>query len=110
MISPLSSVSPESKLGENVVVDSFSIIFEDVIIGDGTRIHPNVTIYQGTMGHGKKGTISKDIDILFTVITRLELSKIKSEIIKIDPAAFFFMQSVKDLRGGIIKKRPLKHD
>jgi UDP-N-acetylglucosamine acyltransferase len=48
MISPLSSVSPESKLGENVVVDSFSTIFEDVIIGDGTRIHPNVTIYPGT--------------------------------------------------------------
>ena len=69
-----------------------------------------VTIYQGTMGHGKKGTISKDIDILFTVITRLELSKIKSEIIKIDPAAFFVMQSVKDMRGGIIKKRPLKHE
>jgi len=48
MISPLSSVSPESKLGENVVVDSFSTIFEDVIIGDGTHIHPNVTIYPGT--------------------------------------------------------------
>lgn len=69
-----------------------------------------VTTYQGTMGHGKKGTISKDIDILVTVITRLELSKIKSEIIKIDPAAFFFMQSVKDMRGGIIKKRPLKNE
>lgn len=48
MISPLSSVSPEAKLGEGVVVDSFATIFEDVIIGDGTRIHPNVTIYPGT--------------------------------------------------------------
>ena len=69
-----------------------------------------VTVYQGTMGHGKKGTISTDIDIIFTVVTRLELSKIKSEIIKIDPTAFFVLQSVKDMRGEIIKKRPLKNE
>jgi UDP-N-acetylglucosamine acyltransferase len=48
MISPLSNISPDAKLGEGVTVDSFSTIFEDVIIGDGTRIHPNVTIYPGT--------------------------------------------------------------
>jgi UDP-3-O-[3-hydroxymyristoyl] glucosamine N-acyltransferase len=34
MISPLSNISSDAKLGENVVVDSFSTIFEDVIIGD----------------------------------------------------------------------------
>ena len=29
-------------------MDSFSTIYENVIIGDGTRIHSNVTIYPGT--------------------------------------------------------------
>ena len=48
MISPLANISADAKLGQNVVIDSFSTIFEDVEIGDGTRIHPNVTIYPGT--------------------------------------------------------------
>lgn len=48
MISPLANISADAKLGQDVVIDSFSTIFEDVEIGDGTRIHPNVTIYPGT--------------------------------------------------------------
>jgi hypothetical protein len=31
------------------------------------------------------------------------------EIEKIEPGAFVVMNSVKDTRGGMIKKRPLKH-
>ena len=48
MISSLSSVSPDAKLGAKVKVDPFSSIHEDVIIGEGTHIHSNVTIYPGT--------------------------------------------------------------
>jgi UDP-N-acetylglucosamine acyltransferase len=48
MISKFADISPNASLGENVQVDSFSTIFEDVIIGAGTHIHPNVTIYPGT--------------------------------------------------------------
>jgi uncharacterized membrane-anchored protein YitT (DUF2179 family) len=67
-----------------------------------------VTIYKGKGGHGKRGEIS-DLDIIYTVITRLELSKLKSELEKIDDKAFVVMSSVKDIKGGMIKKRPLKH-
>ncbi|MFN9950916.1 MAG: DUF2179 domain-containing protein, partial [Bacteroidota bacterium] len=45
--------------------------------------------------------------ILYTVITRLELNKMHTEIEKIDPNAFVVMNSVKDTKGGMIKKRPL---
>ena len=66
-----------------------------------------VTVYKGKRGFGKRGSTS-EIDIVYTVITRLELSKLNNEIEKIDPNAFVVMNSVKDTRGGMIKKRPLK--
>jgi uncharacterized membrane-anchored protein YitT (DUF2179 family) len=66
-----------------------------------------VTVYSGKSGFGKTG--EKDIDIVYTVITRLELSKLNIEIEKIDPHAFIVMNSVKDTKGGMIKKRALQH-
>ncbi|QEC67246.1 YitT family protein [Panacibacter ginsenosidivorans] len=67
-----------------------------------------VTVYRGRRGHGKSGE-TKDVDILYTVITRLELSKLKAEIERIDTNAFVVMSSVNDTKGGMIKKRPLDH-
>lgn len=66
-----------------------------------------VTIYKGERGYGKHGH-NKDISIVYTVITRLEVSKLNAEIEKIDPNAFVIMNSIKDTKGGMIKKRPLK--
>jgi uncharacterized membrane-anchored protein YitT (DUF2179 family) len=68
-----------------------------------------VTIYKGERGFGKTGFSNKEVDILYTVITRLELSKLNTEIEKIDPSAFVVMNSVKDTKGGMIKRRPLSH-
>lgn len=69
-----------------------------------------VTIYNGKMGFGKKGeNQQKQIDIIYTVITRLELNKLNTEIKRIDENAFVVMSSVKDTKGGMIKKRPLDH-
>lgn len=68
-----------------------------------------VTIYKGRRGYGKRGEAASEVDIIYTVITRLEVSRINSEIEKIDPNAFVVMSSVKDTKGGMIKKRRLKH-
>jgi uncharacterized membrane-anchored protein YitT (DUF2179 family) len=65
-----------------------------------------VTVYNGKRGHGKMGD-TFDVDIIYTVITRLELNKLNTEIEKIEPSAFVVMNSVKDTKGGMIKKRPL---
>jgi uncharacterized membrane-anchored protein YitT (DUF2179 family) len=78
---------------------------KEMIIYDLGR---GVTVYKGVRGFGKKGE-TKDVDIIYTVITRLEISRIKAEVEKIDPNAFVVMSSVKDTRGGIIKKRPMSH-
>lgn len=67
-----------------------------------------VTVYSGKRGFGKRGEGS-NIDIIYTVTTRLELNKLNTEIEKIDPNAFVVMNSVKDTKGGMIKKRPLQH-
>jgi uncharacterized membrane-anchored protein YitT (DUF2179 family) len=67
-----------------------------------------VTTFKGEKGYGKRGHTEGEIKIIYTVITRLEVSKLNAEIEKLDPNAFVIMSSVKDTRGGMIKKRPLK--
>jgi len=67
-----------------------------------------VTLYAGKRGLGKRGEI-KDVDIVFTVITRLEMNRLKTELKKIDPNAFVVISSVKDIKGGMVKRRPLDH-
>lgn len=71
------------------------------------KIGRGITVYKGIHGFGKRGHTS-DINIIFTVITRLEISRLRTELDTIDPNAFVVMQSIKDTRGGMIKKRRLK--
>lgn len=71
-----------------------------------TKLGRGVTVYNGKKGFGKRG-LKEDNDIIFTVITRLEVSKLNTELEKIAPNAFVVMHSVKDTKGGMIKKRPL---
>lgn len=71
------------------------------------KIGRGVTIYNGRRGYGKRGETLNSMDIVYTVITRLEIAKLQSEVDKIDPNAFIVMNAVKDTKGGMIKKRPL---
>jgi uncharacterized membrane-anchored protein YitT (DUF2179 family) len=87
------------------IVSSHSDYIRQMIINEMGR---GVTVYKGQRGFGKHGE-KLEVDIVYTVITRLELNKLNTEIQKIDPNAFVVMSSVKDTRGGMIKKRPLKH-
>lgn len=66
-----------------------------------------VTVYKGKRGFGRHGE-TNDIDIIYTVITRLEINNLNTEVEKIDPGAFIVMNSIKDTKGGMIKKRPMK--
>jgi len=47
MLSPMSSIHPDAQLGLGVQVDPFTMIHEDVVIGDNTWVGSNVTIYPG---------------------------------------------------------------
>jgi len=67
-----------------------------------------VTLYKGSGGYGKGGLRKYDQEIVFTVITRLEIARLQSELDIIDPHAFMVMHSIRDTRGGMIKKRAIK--
>ncbi|SRX54258.1 hypothetical protein AEQU1_01266 [Aequorivita sp. CIP111184] len=66
------------------------------------------TIFKAENGFSKNGETRRPVDVVYTVITRLEMSKLKTEIDKIDKQAFIIMTSVKDAKGGMIKKKPIK--
>jgi uncharacterized membrane-anchored protein YitT (DUF2179 family) len=87
------------------IVSSHSEQIRQMIINTMGR---GVTVYNGKRGYGKLSE-TKDVEIIYTVITRLELNKLTTELEKIEPAAFVVMNSVKDTNGGMIKKRPFKH-
>lgn len=61
-----------------------------------------------TIYSGKRGQTLEKVDILYTLLTRLELAKLHTELDKIDKDAFIIMHSIKDAKGGMIKKRPLE--
>jgi uncharacterized membrane-anchored protein YitT (DUF2179 family)/predicted metal-dependent HD superfamily phosphohydrolase len=65
-----------------------------------------ITIYKGERGFlPGKYEISSDCDIIFTVITRLEMRKLKNLVYDVDPKAFVFATTIKEASGGIIKRR-----
>lgn len=66
------------------------------------------TIIYGKGGYSKNGGDRTPIKIIYTVMTRLEIARLSTEIDKIDKRAFVVMNVVKDLKGGMIKKKPLK--
>lgn len=67
-----------------------------------------LTVYKGVSGYGKSGHVARDTNILYTIITRLELSRLKSEVKLIDPRAFIIMHTVVDAKGGMIRRKALK--
>jgi uncharacterized membrane-anchored protein YitT (DUF2179 family) len=70
-----------------------------VILGDLGR---GVTIYKGRGGFSEA-----DQDILFCVVTRLEIAKVRKIVDEIDDSAFVVIQAISDAGGGLIKKRSI---
>ncbi|WP_245576757.1 YitT family protein [Eisenibacter elegans] len=66
------------------------------------KLSRGVTLYKGQSGYNRR-----DITIVYTIVTRLEISKLLSEVEKIDEQAFVIQTRVSDTKGGVIKKRPL---
>jgi len=94
----------EEYIGVTIISDHSESIRVMII----EKLGRGVTIFDGKRGFGTRGDNLNNIDIVYTVITRLELVKLQTEIRKIDKKAFIVMNSVKDLKGGMIKKRQFK--
>lgn len=97
-----------SGIEEYVGVTIISEFSEDIRVAIIEKMGRGCTIYSGKRGFGKRGDRLEETDIIYTLITRLELAKLQTEIDKVDKNAFLVMHSIKDAKGGMIKKRPLK--
>lgn len=94
----------EEYIGVTIVSDQHEAIRQMLTAKMGRAC----TIYQGRRGFSRDGEERETTEIIYTVVTRLELAKLSTEIDKIDKKAFVVMDTVKDLKGGMIKKKPLK--
>jgi uncharacterized membrane-anchored protein YitT (DUF2179 family) len=70
------------------------------------QLGQGVTLYRGQSGFGRDGR-RPDLDIVFTVVTRLELPRLRNEIARIDPQAFVTQHRIDDAVGGMLKRHPL---
>lgn len=65
-----------------------------------------ITVYKGERGYLPGNfEVHESCDIIFTVITRLELRKLRNLVSAIDPKAFVFASNIREASGGVIKHR-----
>ncbi len=75
---------------------------KSIIVNDFQKA---ISVYKGERGYLPGAfDVKYDCDIIMTVVTRLELHRIKESIKELDPNAFFHVHSIKEVKGGIIKK------
>lgn len=79
-----------------IIISEKSDEIREAIVGILNR---GVTIYRG-----RGGLTGKDINILYCVVTRLEIGRVKTVASDIDEAAFIVIHPLSDAVGGIIKK------
>ena len=69
-----------------------------------------ISVYKGERGYlPETFHIHHPCDIIMTVVTRLEVHRMKEAIQQIDPKAFFYVQTIKEVKGGVIKRVGKKH-
>jgi uncharacterized membrane-anchored protein YitT (DUF2179 family) len=66
------------------------------------NLHRGVTIYRG-----RGGREQTEQDILFCVVTRLEIGRVKTAAHEIDETAFIVVHPLADVEGGVIKRLAL---
>ena len=76
------------------------------------RFGRGITIYKGKRSMiGKKADIdgAADLEIIFTIVTKLEISRVKKIVNDVDEKAFIYCFPISQAKGGVLKKRPLHH-
>jgi uncharacterized membrane-anchored protein YitT (DUF2179 family) len=78
-----------------IISDRFELIKQSLI----KEQHRSVTVYKG-----QGGLSNESKDILYCVVTRLELGAVKRAVKEIDENAFIIVHVVTDAEGGILKR------
>jgi uncharacterized membrane-anchored protein YitT (DUF2179 family) len=82
-----------------IVVSERSEEIRQAVIRDLGR---GVTVYKG-----RRGWTDAEQDILFCVVTRLEIGRVRGVVAEYDPAAFVVVHPLADVYGGVVKQAPL---
>ncbi|MBC7911330.1 MAG: YitT family protein [Pyrinomonadaceae bacterium] len=82
-----------------IIISNKSEEIREAIIRNLNR---GVTVYKG-----RGGMSDEDQDILYCVVTRLEIGNVKSVARQLDKAAFIVVYPLADAEGGVIKKTAL---
>lgn len=70
------------------------------------KLGRGITVYKGERGFlPGKFEESAECDIIFTVVTRLELRKLKNLVHEVDPKAFVFANTIRETSGGVLKRK-----
>jgi uncharacterized membrane-anchored protein YitT (DUF2179 family) len=93
----------EEYVGLMIISDESELIRRILI----HKLGKGITIYKGRKGMTRSGHSTQEIDIIYTVVTRLEVQRLHQEILQIDEKAFIVQTPVIDTRGGMIRRRPL---
>lgn len=95
----------EEYVGVTIISSHYADIRKFIV----DELQVGVTAYAGKRGYGKRGEIYQT-EIIFTVITRLEIARLQHGVEKIDPNAFIVMGNVRGIKGGITRQRAIdKH-
>jgi len=75
-----------------------------------TKFGRGLTIYKGKRSMiGRHADLDgvADMDIIFTIVTKLEIGKVKKLVNEVDENAFIYCFPISNAKGGVLKKRPL---
>jgi len=92
----------EAFTGVTIISGESDIMKERLV----NQLGRGITVYKGERGF-LPGNFhqSSECDIIFTVVTRLEMRKLKNLVAETDPKAFVFASTIKEATGGILRRR-----
>lgn len=65
-----------------------------------------ITVYKGERGYLPGSfDVKIDCEIIVTIVTRLEIKQIHDAVMRIDPKAFMYVQTIKEATGGVLKSK-----
>jgi len=89
------------------IISGHSEIIKEKLVKDFGR---GITIYKGERGFLKESfETSNDCDIIFAVVTRFEVRRMRIMVQEIDSKAFVFTNAIREVAGGVLKKKHHNH-
>lgn len=89
------------------IISGQSELIKKMLVMDLGR---GITVYKGERGFLKDSyDISHPVDIIYTVVTRMEVRRLRNAVHDIDQKAFVFTSTIKEAAGGVLKRRAGGH-